>query len=618
MQDSFYSKYKYIKALGHGGCGDVFLAQNIALGNFWAVKEIIKGRKTTISGYIEPEILKRLNHPALPRICDLYEDEDKIYIVEDYIEGVCLKQVLDEKGKFEEGIVIDWAIQLCSVLEYIHSQRPNAIIYGDMKPHNIILTKEGFVKVVDFGISALIPEKMDSIIGTQAEKASDKNIGDDNIDTGKEEYIFDKQIRNTTGIGKLCDNRKRDKAEMCFVSDNRMVYDQQINEENIGADRKTVYETAFIGTKGYAAPEQFIGNGISRSSDIYSLGITIIQLLTGFDPLSSIKDFLNESYADKMSNGLYEILRKCIHPNPKLRYNSAGILMKELRQYSLRYYVSNENNVLETKRSLGLTKIITITGARGTGVSTITAAMAECMAREPTRVCVVDLSTSARLGDSIFIKTTSSPANNEKTHSNHISRVTSNLYYINLNHLKENILYDNLILHRQLEQLQQSFSYIIMDVDITLLEVLEQYSSHIFIVSDMNPFNLYEINHVMKSGEIARKCVSRTSFIFNKFCTGELSSRSILKGILLTDDIPNELQELIVYAKTFEVPYEQKVYIKWMYSFFGEALSFQKLMDDKFNKSILNIISNITLKTKRKESSFVFKKLISKVVTLQS
>lgn len=585
MQDSFYSKYKYIRTLGHGGCGNVFLAQNIVLGNFWAVKEIIKGRKTSISGYIEPEILKRLNHPALPRICDFYEDEDKIYIVEDYIEGVCLKQVLDEKGKFEETIVIDWAIQLCSVLEYIHSQRPNAIIYGDMKPHNIILTKEGFVKIVDFGISALIPGKMDSFIGTQAGKASDSIIGD-----------------------------HYNKAEMSHVSDNRMVYDQQINDEQIGAGRKTVYETAFIGTKGYAAPEQFIGNGISRSSDIYSLGITIIQLLTGLDPLSLIKDFKNKSYANKMSSGLYEILRKCIHPNPKLRYKSAAILMKELRQYSLLYYVLNENNILETKRSLDFTKIITITGARGTGASTITAAMAEYLAREPTRVCVVDLSTSARLGESIFLKPASSPVNKEITHPNHISKVTSNLYYINFNDLKEKILHDNLMLHKQLLQLQQSFSYIIIDVDITFLEALEQFSSHIFIVSDMNPFNLYEINQVMKSGELARKCISRTSFIINKFCTGELSSRSILQGILLTEDIPNGLQELIAYAKAFEVPYEQKVYIKWMYSFFGEALNFQKAIDDKFQKSIQNIISNTISQPKKKESRFVFRKLISKVL----
>ncbi|WP_244648301.1 serine/threonine-protein kinase [Ruminiclostridium herbifermentans] len=615
MQDSFHSKYKYIRSLGHGGCGEVFLAQNTVLGNFWAVKEITKGKEAAINGYNEPEILKRLNHPALPRICDLYEDEDKIYIVEDYIEGVCLKQALDENGKFDEPVVLDWAIQLCSVLEYIHSQSPYAIIYGDMKPHNIILTKEGFVKIVDFGISALIPEKAESLIGTQTEKASFINIEDyHNNDTGKGEDLLDKDISNSKAIGKLRDNSTQDKARMCLVSDNMMEYEKQISDKQIGFGRETVYETAFIGTKGYAAPEQFIGNGISKSSDIYALGITIIQLLTGLDPLTSINDFQNESYAHKISSGLYEILRKCINPNPKLRYKSAGTLMKDLREYSLRYYAFNENHVLEAKGILDFTKIILVTGARGTGVSTITAAMAECLARGPTRVCVVDLSTSARLGDSIYQKNTSSSNNKEKRHSNNLSKVNSNLYYINFNHLKENIICDNLILHRQLGQLQQSFSYIIIDVDITFLKALEQYSNHIYIVSDMNPFNLSEINQVMKSGELARTCISRTSFIINKFCTGELSPRSILQGILLTSDVPNELQELIAYAKAFEVPYEQKVYIKWVYSFFGEALSFQKSIDEKFLKSIQNIISSTISKEKRKESRFAFSKLISKVL----
>ncbi len=614
MQNSFYSKYKYIRTLGHGGCGDVFLAQNIALGNFWAVKEIMKGKKTSISGYIEPEILKRLNHPALPRICDLFEDEDKIYIVEDYIEGVCLKQVLDEKGKFEEPVVIDWAIQLCSVLEYIHSQRPNAIIYGDMKPHNIILTKDGFVKLVDFGISALLPGEMNNTVVTESENFSNKNIGDYyNNDTAEERYILDKYKSSTSEKGQLPDNRIKANAKMCFVSDNKMRYVAAINDKLKGTDKKTEYETAFIGTKGYAAPEQFIGNGISRSSDIYSLGITIIQLLTGLDPLYSINDIQNESYRHKISTELYEILRKCIHPNPRLRYKCAAILMKELRKYSLRYCVFNENNLPETKKSLDFTRIIAITGARGTGVSTLTVAIAEYIARDPTKVCIVDMSISARLEDSILKKQASSKVKKEKNHFNKISKVTSNLYYINFNNLKEKILSDNLTLHRQLGQLQESFSYIIIDVDITSLEVLEQYSSHIFIVSDMNPFNLLEINQVMKSGELVKKCISRTSFVINKFCKGELSPNSILQGMLLTKDVPNELQELIAYAKAFEVPYDQKVYLKWMYSFFGEALNFHKAIDDNFHKSILNIISNTISQTKRK-NRFVFRKLISKVV----
>lgn len=532
MQDnSFYSKYKYIRTLGHGGCGEVFLAQNITLGNLWAVKEIVKGENASISGYIEPEILKRLNHPALPRICDVYEDETKFYIVEDYLEGICLKQELDTKGKFDEQTVIDWAIQLCSVLEYLHNQKPNPIIYGDMKPHNIILTKEGFIKLIDFGVSTIVTEA-----------------------TG--EYTSD---------------------------------------------------TAFIGTKGYAAPEQFIGNGISCASDIYSLGITLIQLITGIDPLKAISVFQNEKYAEYLSPGLFELLRKCIHPNLALRYQTVGILMKELRQYSLRSSLDNENNAGNHKKSINITKIIAITGSRGTGVSTMTAAMAEHMARGPTSVCIVDLSHTGRLEKSLAFS-------KEKSDSTKLIKIKSNLYYINLNKIIETIHSDDLPLHKQLGQLQDSFSYIFIDVDITLIKFIEQYLYHIFIVSDMNPFNLVGIGQLLKAEEIIISCIARTTFIINKYYKGELSSRNILQGMILEVDAPQQLQELLVYAKAFEVPYDQAVYIKWMYSFFGELLGFKNLTNNRFERSISNIVSSTISPKKRKNSRFAFAHLINREV----
>lgn len=585
MQDnSFYSKYKYIRDLGHGGCGNVFLAQNRVLGNLWAVKEIEKGSKTSISGYIEPEILKRLNHPALPRICDLFEDENKIYIVEDYLEGTCLKQELDKKGKFDEQTVIDWSIQLCSVLEYLHSQKPNAIIYGDMKPHNIILTKEGFVKLIDFGISAMVSES------NERHQSNNKSI-------------FDSGIRYT----------KRNVTDKCFVSDNTIAYDETANNALKGTDSKTFLETAFIGTKGYAAPEQFIGNGVSRASDIYSLGITIIQLLTGLDPLVSIAAFQNESYAQYISPALYEILKRCIHPNPGLRYKSAGLLMKELKNYSLHHGIYNEKNILEFKKSSDFTKIIAITGARETGISTITAAMAENLARGPTPVCIVDLSSSGLLGKSMFRSTKIEKyvENKNYSYSNNLFKINANLYYINLNNLTKGIQTDLLALHTQLVYLQDKFSYILIDLDITLLKFIEKYLNHVIIVSDMNPFNLSAISQVMGEEDLAIKCNLRTSFIINKFYMGELGSLDILQSMLLADNTSKGIQELVAYAKVFEIPYERKVYFSWMYSFFGEPLSFKRQVDDKFNQSILNIISNTIIPAKKKESRFPLKKLIS-------
>jgi serine/threonine protein kinase len=569
--NSFHTKYKYIKTLGHGGCGDVFLAENITLGNLWAVKEIVKGEKISISGYIEPEILKRLNHPALPRICDVYEDDAKIYIVEDYLEGTCLKQELEIKGKFDEETVIDWAVQLCNVVEYLHCQKPNPIIYGDMKPHNIILTKEGFVKLIDFGVSALMTEVEDEITSDKVKKA----------------------------VGKR---------------------DETVNG-------KTSYETAFIGTKGYAAPEQFIGNGISKASDIYSLGITLIQLVTGIDPLKSINMIQSEKYGEYLSPGLFNLLRKCVHPNPELRYRSAGILTKELRQYCLRKEVGNENNLNSHRNSLNFTKIIAVTGASGTGISTITAVMAEYLARGRNSVCIVDLSLSNRLEESlsgIYENRQSNRLKNDQSsrlrkslsgrhgdniskansESNTLIKINSNLYYINLNNLAEGIHSDELLLHKQLGQLQDSFSHIIIDVDIASIKLIEQYLNHIFIVSDMNAFNIEDIGQLLKGEGMLGESVVRTSFIINKYYKGELSSRNIIQGMLLNGEISQQLQDLIVYAKVFEVPYNQKVYLKWMYSFFGEPLRFKNLFNDDFGKAISNIISKTIALEKMKFSRF--------------
>ena len=164
--------------------------------------------------------------------------------------------------------------------------------------------------------------------------------------------------------------------------------------------------------------------------------------------------------------------------------------------------------------------------------------------------------------------------------------------------------------------MQDSFSYIFIDVDITFIKFIQQYLNYIFIVSDMNSFNAADIGKWLKVEGIMAKCISRASFIINKYYKGELSSRSILQSMLLNGDVPQELEELIAYVKIFEVSYEQKVYFKWIYSYFGEPLSFKSLFKDCFGKQISNIISNTILSEKRKCSHLA--RLISTVITKSS
>lgn len=151
-------KYQILKEIGHGGMSVVYLAMDTHLNKQWAVKEIRKkgsGKNDEIvvnSLLAEANMMKRLDHPSLPRIVDIIDNGITIYVVMDYIEGESLDKILNEYGAQPEEKVINWAMQIADALSYLHSQRP-PIIYRDMKPANVMLKPEGNIKIIDFGIA---------------------------------------------------------------------------------------------------------------------------------------------------------------------------------------------------------------------------------------------------------------------------------------------------------------------------------------------------------------------------------------------------------------------------------------------------------------------------------
>lgn len=152
----FGGKYEVLKQVGRGGMSVVYLAMDKHLNKQWAIKETPKRAKDkngdifAQSLMIEANLMKRLDHPAIPRIVDIVENDEAIYVVMDYIEGESLDKVLNKAGPQPQEIVLDWAKQLADALNYLHSQNP-PIIYRDMKPANIMLKPEGTVKLFDFG-----------------------------------------------------------------------------------------------------------------------------------------------------------------------------------------------------------------------------------------------------------------------------------------------------------------------------------------------------------------------------------------------------------------------------------------------------------------------------------
>ncbi|MDD3889622.1 MAG: protein kinase [Syntrophomonadaceae bacterium] len=148
-----FGKYRIIDLLGKGGMGSVYLAENINVGNKWAIKEIVVSQSRPIDLMVEPEVLKRLNHVHLPRIVDVVRTPDSICIIEDYFEGRNLQQVLENRKLSSETNVVRWSRQLAEILIYLHNLKPVPIIYSDLKPGNIIIDTNLNLKLVDFGIS---------------------------------------------------------------------------------------------------------------------------------------------------------------------------------------------------------------------------------------------------------------------------------------------------------------------------------------------------------------------------------------------------------------------------------------------------------------------------------
>lgn len=162
------SRYKILELVGKGGMGSVYRAEDLLLkGRFCAVKEIIPHlaqdpkavEELRKQFYQEASVLARLDHPNLPKVSDYFTEGDREYLVMDFVPGKDLRTIVNEArvaGKFlEEKTVLKWAEQLCSALEYLHSQSP-PILHRDIKPSNIKLTPAGTVKLVDFGLVKLL------------------------------------------------------------------------------------------------------------------------------------------------------------------------------------------------------------------------------------------------------------------------------------------------------------------------------------------------------------------------------------------------------------------------------------------------------------------------------
>lgn len=169
------NRYLIERLLGGGGMGVVYLARDQRLANRpCAIKEMVDHfidhqQRIEANEYFarEADTLAQLKHQAIPAITDRFDDQNRHYLVMEYVEGRNLEEELAARGgPLPESLAVDIARQLCDVLGYLHAMTP-PIVYRDMKPSNVMLTPRGRVVLIDFGIARLFKAaRKGTMIGT--------------------------------------------------------------------------------------------------------------------------------------------------------------------------------------------------------------------------------------------------------------------------------------------------------------------------------------------------------------------------------------------------------------------------------------------------------------------
>ncbi len=158
------NRYLIQGVIGVGGMGAVYRARDLhfpSVVKVVAVKEMVNQardtlvRETIVKNFErEANLLATLSHPAIPRIYDYFSHNERSYLILEYIHGKDLETLLNEtEGFFPPDEVTGWGIELCDVLQYLHTHQPEAIIFRDMKPSNIMINQHNHIVLIDFGIA---------------------------------------------------------------------------------------------------------------------------------------------------------------------------------------------------------------------------------------------------------------------------------------------------------------------------------------------------------------------------------------------------------------------------------------------------------------------------------
>jgi serine/threonine-protein kinase len=234
-------RYSIKETIGQGGMGSIYLGEDTRLpGRLCAIKEIRQDpaipaelrAQSREQFYREASVLARLDHPNLPKVSDYFSDDERDYLVMDYVPGQDLKQLMDaarRQGKFlPVDEVLRWASQLMDALGFLHRQDP-PVIHRDIKPSNLKLTPDGLLKLVDFGlVKQMVPDEVTVTViqgrGTALYTPLEQYGGDTgHTDARSDLYAFGATLYH------LLTNRPPPEAKQRFLRPNELTPPREVN-----------------------------------------------------------------------------------------------------------------------------------------------------------------------------------------------------------------------------------------------------------------------------------------------------------------------------------------------------------------------------------------------------
>lgn len=220
---NFSDTYEILDKLGEGAGGIVYKAYHKRLRQEVVIKQHRRSAVSLTGSRREVDILKNLHHSYLPQVLDFFEIDGDVYTVMSYVPGKSFAQLLAEGYRFTPKELIRWGMQICSALNYLHSQNP-PVIHCDIKPANIMLTPRGDICLIDFNISFYLGDTAvlgytngytspEQYIMALSHESGQNEAGDVHIDERTDIYSVGATLYHLAVGQKVGDYRERINAE---------------------------------------------------------------------------------------------------------------------------------------------------------------------------------------------------------------------------------------------------------------------------------------------------------------------------------------------------------------------------------------------------------------------